>query len=50
MIDLPDGCEFCGCNRCRKLFVINHDLRYIFDWVVFRDTFLLDHNPFADRG
>lgn len=47
MIDLPDGSEFCGCKRCRKLFVINHDLKYVFDWVEIRDDLGLSHNPFA---
>lgn len=50
MIDLPEGCEFCGCKRCRRLFVIHHDLRFIFDWDDIRDAFGLGHNPFGNSG
>ena len=50
MIDLPQGGEFCGCKRCRKLFVIHHELRFIFDWDDIRNAFGLSHNPFANNG
>ena len=50
MIDLPQGGEFCGCKRCRKLFVIHHELRFIFDWDDIRNAFGLSHNPFANKG
>ncbi len=50
MIDLPQGGEFCGCKRCRKLFVIHHELRFIFDWGDIRNAFGLSHNPFVNKG
>ena len=50
MIDLPQGGEFCGCKRCRKLFVIHHELRFIFDWDDIRNAFGLSHNPFVNKG
>lgn len=50
MIDLPQGGEFCGCKRCRKLFVIHHGLRFIFDWDDIRNAFGLSHNPFGNKG
>ena len=50
MIDLPQGGEFCGCKRCRKLFVIHRELRFVFDWADIRDTFGLSHNPFENKG
>ena len=50
MIDLPQGGEFCGCKRCRKLFVVHHELRFIFDWDDIRNAFGLSHNPFANNG
>ena len=46
MIDLPQGGEFCGCKRCRKLFVIHHELRFIFDWDDIRNAFGLSQ-PFC---
>ena len=50
MIDLPQGGEFCGCKRCRKLFVIHRELRFVFDWADIRDAFGLSHNPFENKG
>ena len=50
MIDLPQGGEFCGCKRCRKLFVIHHELQFVFDWEDIRDAFRLSHNPFENKG
>lgn len=50
MIDLPQGGEFCGCKRCRKLFVIHRELRFVFDWADIRDVFGLSHNPFENKG
>lgn len=50
MIDLPQGGEFCGCKRCRKLFVIHRELRFVFDWDDIRDAFGLSHNPFENKG